>query len=263
MKSDERLFHLLKVIIEEYTNNPIPLSSDLVQKKFFPELSPQTVRNEMAELEKQGLLEKTHTSSGRIPSVKGYKFYESKILIPFEDKNVKSKLMKIFQKRDLSIDDIIEHSTTILQETFKLPIVISKSKDNERLKRFDLIQISDNEALILIVTSSAEVIKNTITFNHKVQFDDIAICIRVFNDRLIDTKISELSSKIVPLKNIIKNAVHEYEFCIQQVIEKIFNINTKSFETDIKGASLITTQTEFRDVEKLKQILSLLEDTNI
>jgi heat-inducible transcriptional repressor len=264
MKQNDRLDAILKAIIEEYTHSPIPLSSELIQKKYFIDLSPQTIRNCMAELEKKGFLEKTHISSGRIPSINGYKYYESKILVPIEDKNIKNKLMKIFQNRNLSIDTIIDHSTTILQETFKLPIVISKRNEDERMKRFDLIQLSEKEALIILVTSSKEIIKNTITFNQKSQFDDIAICIRVFNDRLIDTKISELNEKLIYLKEIIKNAVHEYEFCIQQIVEKIFDFNKiKVFSNEIKGTSLITSQTEFKDIEKMNQILSLLEDTNV
>jgi heat-inducible transcriptional repressor len=227
---------VLRIIVEEYAYTTEPISSKEIIHKYMPDLSSATIRNEMAHLEKLGLLEKTHTSSGRIPSIKGYKYYESHILKPKISTNIKHKLEKIFAQRDISIDSVIDQSVSIINESLKLPSVTTTEKSNELLKRFDLIQIDQNTALILLVTSSGTINKNTIHLNDNKQLDDISICVRIFNDRLIDTAIKDVPKKIDSIREIIRSAVHEYEFCIRQIIEKIFDFNKMPPETKVHGA---------------------------
>jgi heat-inducible transcriptional repressor len=263
MELSKRHSKLLKIIIEDYAYTASPIASNDVIKKYMKNVSSATVRNDMAVLEKHGFLEKTHTSSGRIPSIEGYKYYEKNILHPTISDDVKNKLRKIFNNRELSIDTIIDQSVEILKETFKLPLMVTSNHNAEKLKRFDLIQIDKGQALIIIVTSGGEVIKNTINFNTDKQFDDIAICIRVFNDRLVDTPLTQLEEKIISLKEIIRKVVHEYEFCIRQIIEKIFNFKKISTKTNIVGTKYLTLQHEFHDINRLNQVLMFLEDTNV
>lgn len=91
---------------------------------------------------------------------------------------------------------------------------------------------------------------------------DISICIRIFNDRLIDCPINQISEKIENLKNIIKDKVTEYEFVMQELIERIFHIKLKIIKNVHNQSSLLTIP-EFQDTAKLKEILELLECTTI
>jgi heat-inducible transcriptional repressor len=149
--------------------------------------------------------------------------------------NIKRKLEKIFSQRDISIDTVIDQSVSIINESLKLPSVVTTQQTNELLKRFDLIQIDEHTALILLVTSNGTVNKNTIHLNDNKQLDDISVCVRVFNDRLIDTAIKDVSKKIGSIKEIIRSAVHEYDFCIRQIIEKIFDFNRTPTATKVHG----------------------------
>jgi heat-inducible transcriptional repressor len=112
---------------------------------------------------------------------------------------------------------------------------VTSEQSEELLKRFDLIQIDRKTALILLVTSLGTINKNTIHLQDAKQLDDIGICVRIFNDRLVDTKIKDIPNKLESIKEIIRSAVHEYEFCIRQVIERIFDFNQTPFNTTIKG----------------------------
>jgi heat-inducible transcriptional repressor len=235
MNLSKRQDEILKIIVEEYAYTTEPISSKEIIQKYMPDLSSATIRNEMALLEKYKLLEKTHTSSGRIPSIQGYKYYESNILKPKLSANIKHKLEKIFSQRDISIDSVIDQSVSIINESLKLPSVVTTEQSNELLKRFDLIQIDQHTALILLVTSSGTINKNTIHLNDNKQLDDISICVRIFNDRLVDTAIKEVPHKMESIKEIIRSAVHEYEFCIRQIIEKIFDFNKMPAKTKVHG----------------------------
>lgn len=258
-----RQIQLLKIIVDEYTYSATPVSSKLIAHKFMRDLSPQTIRNELHALEKLGYLEKTHTSSGRIPSTQGYKYYEQHILKPEISNDIKNKLRIVLEKRDLSIDTIIDESASLIEEILKLPTVIHSQNNDALLKRFDLVSINENQVLVLLITSDGEIIKNTIEISNKKQLDDVIICVRIFNDRLVDTKLSEIPDKLPTIKEIIRKSVHQYEFCIQQVIEKIFNYNTTNPKTNIYGIRNLALQPEFQNVERLHEVLNMLENTSV
>ncbi|GMO16475.1 MAG: heat-inducible transcriptional repressor HrcA [Mycoplasmoidaceae bacterium] len=259
----DRQKQLFKLIVDLYICNAVPVSSSEIMNKYMKSISSATIRNDMCVLEKLNLLEKTHTSSGRIPSSLGFKYYEQYILQPTLNSDITRKIQRVFDNRNLSIDTILDQSVEILNESFGLPTVISKDESEETLKRFDLIQIKNDESLIIIVTNSGNIIKNIIKFSNSKQFDDIAICIRIFNDRLIDCPINQLKEKINVIKEVIRNAVKEYEFCIRQIVAKIFDFNGMSYKQELHGTKYLTSHPEFQDIKKLNQVLSFLEDTNV
>ncbi|MCQ2747719.1 MAG: heat-inducible transcriptional repressor HrcA [Mycoplasmoidaceae bacterium] len=262
IKLSPRQKELFKIVVEQYIDDVTPVSSKEVIHDYFKDLSSATIRNEMAYLEKVGLIEKTHTSSGRIPTSLGYEFYRNEILQPSLSLDIKRKLTKIFAKRLTSIESIINESMSVINETLHLPSIVTTGEVNERLKRIDLIPIHSNMAVVIVVTSSGNVTKNTITFNEDKILNDISICIRIFNDRLIDTPLDKLPQKIDSIKDVIKNSVENYEFIMQGLIKKIFDLKYQ-YQTTVHGAKYLTTQPEFQDVKKLNEVLSMLEESTI
>lgn len=257
-----RQIALLKIIVEQYTLTAKPVPSKFIAQHFMKGLSAQTIRNELLALEKLGYLEKTHVSSGRIPSSKGYRYYQDNILKPTISNDVKNKLNLILERRDVSIDTIIDESASLIEEILKLPTVVNSINNDTEFKRFDLISINKQKVLVLLVTSDGEVIKNTINIFNDNQLEDVIICIRIFNDRLVDTKIVEFQDRIGVIKELIRSQVHQYEFCIQQIVKKIFEHNTNN-KTNIHGISKLIAQPEFKDTEKLQKVLDLLENASV
>lgn len=253
---------ILKIIVEQYSRNAVPVSSNEIINFFDPPLSSATIRIEMGKLEKKKLLEKTHLSSGRIPSLDGYKYYCDYILTPKINLDLKKKLKLIFDNRELSINTIIDQTTSILNENFKLPLLLTV-ESNETLKRFDLIRLSDTNALIIIIVSSGNIIKNNISIINQKQFDDIMICVRVFNDRLVDTPISQINEKLEHVKEIIRSIVNEYEFCFQKIIMRIFDANIITRQTKLVGTKYIASQPEFKNLQKLNHVLEFLDNVSI
>ncbi len=263
MKLTERQLNLLKVIIEEHILIAQPISSKLITKKYMKNLSPQTIRNEMNYLEKINLLQKSHASSGRIPTIQGYKYYEANILKTSVSNEIKQKLQIVLKKRNISIDSIIDETASLIEEILKLPTVVHSQNNSLLLKRFDLIPISDKLVLIILITSSGDIIKNKIHITNNKQLEDVAICTKIFNDRLVDTPINEISKKLNVIKEIIRNSVHQYEFVIQNVIKKIFEFNTIDNKKKIYGIKNLTAQPEFRNIDNLHNILMLLDNSSI
>ncbi len=262
-KLTERQIKLLKIIVEQYINEATPVSSKEVIHDYLKGLSSATIRNEMAHLEKVGLIEKTHTSSGRVPTSLGYEYYRQEILQPSLSVDLKKKLTKIFAKRLTSIETIIDESMDVINETLHLPSIVTTGEINETLVRIDLIPVNTNMAIIIVVTSSGNLTKNTITFNEGKVLNDISTCIRIFNDRLIGSPLEQIPEKINSLKDIIKESVENYEFIMQGLIQKIFDIKYQ-YHTSVHGTKYLTTQPEFKnDVDKLNQVLDLLDKSSI
>ncbi len=92
--------------------------------------------------------------------------------------------------------------------------------------------------------------------------DDVITCVNVFNDRLVDTPMKDIESKLDFIKDLIRDKVKSYEFVLQEFVEKIFmNINWS--ETQIKNSKQITIHPEFTNVDKFQQILNLLNDVTV
>lgn len=252
---------ILKNIIDEYTATAQPIGSQILIEKFFPNLSSATIRNEMVVLEKHGLISKYYSSSGRVPSIAGYEYYEK--YLPCDISNqFKLKLKDILCKRNLSIDDVINQSVSLINEITNLPIIDTKIYQNDLLKKIELVSINKTTALIIIITSSGQIIKHEIISSNMENIDDVIICVNVFNDRLVDTPMKSIEEKIDHIKELIRDKVKSYEFVLQEFVEKIFkNINWA--ETSINNSTEITVHPEFTNVDKFQKILNLLNDVTI
>lgn len=254
---------LLKFIVEEYISTANAVGSKTIVKKYMPNVSAATIRNEMAILEDNQLLEKNHTSSGRVPSIHGYKFYEKNLSeYDVSQDDLKLKLKKIFSNRNQSINLVIEQTCKILSEGLNLPLVMISKEKEVLLKRIDLIEITKTKAMVIVITSDGNLNKTIINFDKETFLKDISICVRIFNDRLVDCPIDKIEQRIELIKNLIREKVVEYEFVIQELIEKIFHIKL-SVNKVIHGQKQIVSVPEFQEKEKLKEILEILDSTSV
>ena len=154
-KLTQRQKIIFKTIVEEFTRVAEPVGSKtLMQLLDFP-VSSATIRNEMAVLEKAGLLEKTHTSSGRIPSQKGYRFYVEHLMETHLDVSTRNSLQQVFRERHYSLDEVVEKSCDILSHMTNLTsIVLGPDARHQALQHIQVIPINENNQTILMVTHS-------------------------------------------------------------------------------------------------------------
>ena len=192
---NERQRELLKAIVESYIKTAVPVGSKSLCKKF--NCSSATIRNEMAELEKSGYLDKTHTSSGRIPSEKGYRYYVDNLM---ELKELSGeevyKLQTIFDNQQLVLSDVIEKSLEIVSDMTSYTSVIldEKSHDN-KLKEISVVPINNTEMVVLVVTDKGYVEHKELRIND-INLEDIKKTVKMINDLVVGTPIDEVSSKL-------------------------------------------------------------------
>ena len=251
---------ILKFLIELHIEEGKPIGSNFLIKKYNLQFSSATIRNELNSLEKKGMLEKAHVSSGRIPSIKGYKYYAT-YQANEKNQDLSLKLKKIFEKRSVSIDQTLDKAASAISDITDLTLVTSTSRRDELMKSIQLTPINDFMGTIVIVTSSGEVHSKLIEFNKKVKINDVRIAIRIFKERLLDTKLIELSNKIEALTPIISNVIKDYEELIKTFALKIFDFHFRN-KNKIYGNTELVKKQEIKRKD-IAKIMNLIENKSV
>ncbi|MGL5732893.1 MAG: heat-inducible transcriptional repressor HrcA [Metamycoplasmataceae bacterium] len=259
-KSSRKQDIYLKMIVESFIKYGLPIGSENLIKQNNLTVSSATVRNAMAALEKEGYIEKHHSSSGRIPSVEGIKYYADK-LTSSPDKMIELKLKDIFSRRWVSIDETIEQAASEISDLVGLTFITSNINEKELLKSITLTEIDNNQSIIVLITSTGRVENKIFTLNERIKANDLRIAVRLLQERLIDVPINELSEKVELLSQILKEKIKNAEELIVAFVSEIFDF-AASHNRKIYGKSFII---ESEDIKRhdLSKLINLIEHESI
>lgn len=254
----KRQENILKLIVEHYVKLAKPISSNSICKKL--KCSSATVRNEMSDLEEAGLLEKTHTSSGRVPSEAGYRYYVEH-LMELKKMNAEDmlKLQIIFRNQQLPLADCISKSLQVISDMTNYATISlgTRSHDN-LLKKIEVVPMNENSMIVIVVTDKGHVEHKEIKLNH-VSLDEIQKTVSLINSLIVGTPIDEVSQKLeYEVKPIIGKYVAQHE----QLYNAFYTVFS-DFATDdvnIVGRTKFLNQPEFSNVDKIKNIYEKLDD---
>lgn len=265
---NERQNNLLKLIVEDYIKTARPVGSKAICDSL--NCSSATIRNEMAYLEECELLEKTHTSSGRIPSEKGYRYYVDHIMKPKELTGEDMlKLQTIFSNQSLMLNDTIIRSMEIISElTSYTAVVLGESSSENKVSKIEVVPIDENNMIAIVITDKKHVEHQNVYIEKHVSSEEIKKTVDLINSLIIGTPIDEVSSKLeFEVKPIISQYVKQHE-----VLYKAFYSAFNNFATDVnndvqvklKGTSNFLSEPEFNnDADKIRKIISKFDDKNI
>lgn len=259
----ERQNNILKTIIEDYIKTAKPIGSKSICDIL--NLSSATIRNEMAVLEDTGFLQKTHTSSGRVPSEKGYRYYVDNLMEPKEMTGEDVlKLQTIFHNQSLELDDIILKSMEIISEiTSYASIVLGNSSTANRLKRVEVIAIDSTNLVALVITDSGHVSNKNITITPNIDVEEIRKMVDLINNLLVGTPINDISEKLeFEIKPIVGKYIKQHEE-IYNAFYNAFNDFTIKNQVHLSGRNNILNQPEFDSVSKIKKIVEKLENKEL
>ena len=257
-----RRIEIFKCIVDEFVRTAEPIGSKTLMEKYHLPYSSATIRNEMLALEEMGYLEKTHTSSGRIPSTQGYKFYCEHLLEKRMDEKMELALSAVFSTRHLNMDDAIKKSCDILSQMTNLTSgVLGPNASMQRLEHIKLFPINDRSAVAIFITDTGHTENKTFSFNESLSVEDIQNCTAILNDRLKGTPIHEVVEKMQSLKPILANSVQRHEMLFQAFVSAFVKFASENVYFSGKGNMLY--QPEFADIEKLRGLMGMLEDSTL
>ena len=260
---NERQELVLKLIVEEYVRTAEPVGSRSLSK--FMDVSPATIRNEMSDLEDLGFLEKTHTSSGRIPSEKGYRYYiETIIKNASEESETFSEFDSLFENKDLAREDLIKEAIDLLsQATNCTAIALGPNAFNSRVKKVQMIPLTTTTALIMVITNLGHVESKQIKISEDMEPGELVKVIDLLNELLVDTPISKVSEKLH--YEIQRQHVKELLKYRETIVDSFIEAFSKFAQTRyyLTGQSNMLYQPEFNDIAKLREFINTIENNEI
>ena len=250
--------NILRLIVDKYIKNPVPVGSKLLSKEL--KCSSATIRNDMSTLEDHGFLEKTHTSSGRVPSEAGYRYYVDHLMEPKKmNADDMNKLQIIVKNKQLALSDVITQSLQIISDMTNYTTISlgNKAYDN-LLKKIEVVPIDDDNMIVLIVTDKGHVEHKNIHLDG-VSAEDIKKTVNLINELIVGTPISDINRKLeFEIKPIIGNYVIQHEK-LYEAFYNVFQDFTKE-EVNIVARNKILEQPEFTtNVDRIKEIYSKIE----
>lgn len=255
-----RQLQILQVIVDDFVTSAQPVGSRQISKKEWITSSPATIRNEMADLEELGFIEKTHTSSGRVPSEKGYRFYVDHLLQPISMSAREIGLFQsIYKNQIVEMEQVIRESANILSDlTSYTTILLGPNVSKHRVKRFQIVPLSEHTAVAIIVTDKGHVENRTITLPQGFVPSDIEKTVNILNERLVGVSLLELQSRLEwETFNVLRQHVHTADSFIQS----LRNIATFQNEGKIYfgGKTNMLNQPEFHDLNKVRALMEMME----
>ena len=255
----QRMVEILKAIVDEFVDTAEPVASKTLVEKYRLPYSSATIRNDMAILEAEGYIEKPHTSAGRVPSNKGYKYYCENLLDKNMDEKVKYAVSSIFSDSGMNVEDCVKQSCKMISDMTNLTSgVLGPSSKTQTLEHISVFPLDSKTAVCVFITNTGHTENKTFNFADDVSAEDIKTCTDILNERLKGTQISELKEKLESIKPIISNSVKRHEMLFNAFIGAFSRF--ASDKLYFSGTSNLMYQPEYSDIEKLKSLIKIFDD---
>ena len=249
---------VLQAIVEEYINTAEPVSSNALTNNYGLNYSSATIRNEMADLEKQGYLDKTHTSSGRIPSEKGYRYYVDELIndndISLEEiKYISSKL----ETKVNEIEDLAKlTATTISEVTHYTTLSIGPKNDEQLIDEIKFVQLGNRMMMAVILTDTGLVKETIIKFDEDITQKQVETVNYMFNQKLKGKPLETIKG---PLEEYLIDEMTYSVNVIKPIIEQIKKVLAEDEKIYLEGANKSFELPEFNSLEVAKNFVNVLD----
>ncbi|WP_338470306.1 heat-inducible transcriptional repressor HrcA [Niallia sp. XMNu-256] len=259
MLTDRQLL-ILQVIVDDFIQFAQPVGSRSLAKKDEIALSSATIRNEMADLEELGFIEKTHTSSGRIPSEKGYRYYVDHLISPQKlGKKDIYTIKSIFAERIYEMEKIVQRSAKILSElTNYTTIVLGPDVKENKMNRIQIIPLNNETAVAIIVTDTGHVENKVVHLPQSVNANEIEKLVNILNERLTGVPLEQLNDKLYKeVVVLLKEHIENYDLLLNSIADTLkVSHSEKLF---FGGKTNMLSQPEFHNISKIRELLDLIE----
>ena len=258
MELDNRKEKILKSLIDEYIETADPVSSAGLISKYPLNISSATVRNEMLELEKMGYLEKPYSSSGRVPSKMGYRYYVDKLIL---DEKLSSSDLKLIKKnlgqKVINLEELTKITTATISEITHYTSIAITSKDiKEVITSVEFIRIGLDTIMVLIITDKGRVKETIIKFDKELSDDVLTDLRKLFSKKIIGKPLEVIPKSI---EEYIKEEVKIGIEIISKIIEEINKVILQNM-IYIEGATESFKLRELSDDEVKHEYLNILNN---
>ena len=210
----ERRASLLNLIVDEYVDTAVPVGSQYIVRKHAMAVSPATVRIEMARLEEEGYINQPHTSAGRVPSDKGYRYYVESLMteerLSWEEAQT---IRHQFHQAERDLEQWFQLAAAVLAHAVSNFAVVTSPRSREtRLRHVQIVPLQELSALVVVVLNEARIRQQVIAFREPVDQYALARAASSFNERaggLLTSEVRLLTEAASELEAVVQRAVVE------------------------------------------------------
>ncbi len=259
MQMDERKIRILQAIIDDYILTGIPVGSRTISKKYDMGLSSATIRNEMSDLEELGFLDQPHVSAGRIPSAKAYRLYVDTLLETGRIPNdAEETVRKHFSGRVRQMEDVIDRAAQVISSlTHYTAVVLSPKGTQPKIRTVQLVPVSEETALVVIVTDQGMVRDSVIRIGGQMDSDTLYAISRTLTGELRDLTLQEACAKMPAISERISGN--------DRILQELYGFLSEKERPPrrghmaVGGTSNMLAYPEYSDMDKARNFLSLME----
>ncbi|WP_395092068.1 heat-inducible transcriptional repressor HrcA [Armatimonas sp.] len=264
MDLDLRKQRILSAVVQDYVLTAEPVGSQILVERYALGVKSATVRNELAELSERGFLRQPHTSAGRVPSDRGYRFYVNRLmpLTPLgrpEAQRIQQTLLSV----ESEFDAILRKTCQLLNQLTQLPAVVTspEAPDDTRLRQVFLSPTATDKALLMLLFSTGRT-EHRLLPDVALSATEALTLTSALNARLRDKPLSELrriaqESELPPVE--LAGKARLWQRLVRELVQVMQSI-TENTPVFVEGTRSVLAQPEFRDVERLSQLFVILQE---
>lgn len=258
---DKRKRKILQAIVEEYIDTSEPVSSGSLVKNSEIDCSSATIRNEMAELERIGFLEQPHTSAGRIPSEKGYRYYVDELIREDAISRKEMEMIKnMLETKVNNLEELTKIATTTLSEiTHYTTVVLEPNMSNHTIIDIKFMLLGTRILMVVILTDSGIIRESVIKFDEDLTSEQVNDLTYIFKNKLVGKPIEKIDG---PIEDYILSEIKTGIEIIEKVIDELNKLLDTS-KTYIEGANKVVDMPEFKRNDITKDFLNALTAKDI
>src|SRR5258708_3229196 len=262
---ENRKRKLLQAVIYQYVRTAKPVGSQVIVDKYNFGLSSATVRNLLSDLEKEGFLIQPHTSAGRVPTDKGYRFYvdtllEIQTLAAGEEEHIR----KEYSARSKELEDMMISTSQMLSAlSHYTGMVLSPRLDTTLLRRLQLISIGGNQILAVVVSQTGLIRHRVVTLNRDIAPDRLATISNILNERLKGLPLSEVRTQILDHIEAAEQEQQEGLSLAKELARQVFDLRSPEQQLYVDGKENIIDFPELHDYSQLSYLLRVVEEKNL
>ncbi len=261
MVLSDRKKKILQIIIEDYIATAEPVGSRTIARKYDLGISPATIRNEMSDLELLGFLEQPHTSAGRIPSAQAYRYYVDSMIEPGAlTDNDRALIDGWFHERVRSIDDIFQSTAKILSRMTKnVSLVMANRATSSAFSYMRFLPLDSHHDILCIIADDGHVDHCVVEIPLGMEQEEMDYLATRISNKLHGLHLNQIGSgTLEDLHDDVANDKMLFASLLRAIRQ--IGLSHQEQKMFLGGTKQIFNQPEFKDVNRIKELLSVLEE---
>lgn len=250
---DERAKHILRTLVQQFIRDGQPVGSRTLSKASGLSLSPATIRNVMADLEDFGFIASPHTSAGRLPTPKGYRFFVDALMkfSPVDEQSLRELQILLTDEQQLDRRAVAETASTALSALTSMAGLVTLPKQTHvTLRQIEFLPISDRRVLTILVTSESEVQNRILNMDRDFKPDELRRAANYLNDNFAGKEISEI-------RRLVLEELEQTQQSMNQLMIDTITFAQRALDAESSSGFVMTGETKLMNYDELSDINKL------